>query len=172
MIVCYVYNPIYCDPRQPVDFGCAYARKTNLVMSTHTPKDCHSSVSHHFLPSLTVSCCANHTNEHLHLCYFLPGCFLYLFPPPIYLTGQPVCWDITLIYIACQVKIYYCFPARRFCVFMLFSLRLCRCSCMMAAPGGNNLSSSVNQAASFNFIKPWNISLQAQSWYSKFWGDF
>lgn len=40
-------------------------------------------------------------------------------------------------------------------------------------PGvGSNLSSLASRAASFNFVKPQNGSLQAQSWDSKFWSDF
>lgn len=58
--------------------------------------------------------------------------------------------------------------------FMLASQshRLCTCSCVMATPGGSNLSSPVSQTASLNFIQPQNGSLQARGWDSKFWSDF
>lgn len=70
---------------------------------------------------------------------------------------------------ACPMKIYHCFPARRFPILCwLRTHRLRTCSCTMAAPGGSSLSSSVSQAASFNLDKPQNESLQVRAGTASF----
>lgn len=73
------------------------------------------------LSPLTVTWRANHTVTSTSVSVTFPHdasthSFLSLFPPSIYLAGQPACWDLPSIYIACQIKVYQCFPARRFCV--------------------------------------------------------
>ena len=130
------------------------------------------------LSSLTVTWCANHTVMSISVSVTFPHdtpthSFLCLFLPHIYLAGQPACWDIPYIRIACQIKLYHCCPARRFCILCWpASHRLYTSSRMVATPGDSILSSLASQAASFNFTKPQNGSLQAQSWGSMFWSDF
>lgn len=73
------------------------------------------------LSRLTVTWRANHTVTSTSVSVTFPHdasthSFLSLLPPPIYLAGQPACWDLPSIYVACQIKVYQCFPARRFCI--------------------------------------------------------